>query len=75
MRPEDQTTPEYVRSLRGCQAAALQTACELAKNLKLEPLEPTTNLDKRNVVSRLFHRYMTSFVKCLDLETVCADSC
>jgi hypothetical protein len=68
MTPENQSAPEYGRSLHGCRAAALRTACGLAENLQLQPLEKTTKMDTQNVVSRLFHRYLMAFVKCLDLE-------
>lgn len=70
MTSEDQSTNEYIRSLRSCQLAALQTACELAENLQLEPLEETTSITTQNAVSRLFHRYMMAFVRGLDLERV-----
>ncbi|KAF8577060.1 hypothetical protein K439DRAFT_586493 [Ramaria rubella] len=60
--------PAYTLSLRSCQAAALRTASHLAENLIVQPLEVAPGLDSKNVASRLFHRYLTIFIKGLDLD-------
>ena len=70
MSSEDQSMPDYVRLLRSCQIVALRTASVLAENLQLEPLEKPTSVDTRNDVSRVFHRYLTAFVKGLELKKV-----